>query len=156
MPAAKSAAMDASCADSQRRAARSPGSRLTAIGPAAAAPDENVASRMRRSGIAAVSFGVVAKLHYTIVSALSNTEVAQKLLEIRTLMELAGESFYKYSAYEKAAATVENAPPLADLVAGGEHLKLSGIGKTIGAVVEQLVLTGKAEQLDALHERFPP
>ena len=32
-------------------------------------------------------------------------------------MEMAGESFYKYMAYEKAAASVENAPPLADLVA---------------------------------------
>jgi DNA polymerase (family 10) len=87
---------------------------------------------------------------------LSNIEVAQKLLEIRSLMEMAGESFYKYTAYEKAAASVENAPPLADLVAAGEHLKLPGVGKTIGAVIEQLVLTGKAEQLDALHERFPP
>ena len=27
-------------------------------------------------------------------------------------MEMAGESFYKYMAYEKAAASVENAPPL--------------------------------------------
>ena len=87
---------------------------------------------------------------------LSNTQVAQKLLEIRTLMEMAGESFYKYMAYEKAAASVENAPPLADLVAAGEHLKLPGVGKSIGSVIEQLVRTGSADQLDALHERFPP
>ena len=87
---------------------------------------------------------------------LSNAEVAQKLLEIRTLMEMAGDSFYKYMAYEKAAASVENAPPLADLVAAGEHLKLPGVGKSIGAVIEQLVRTGKAEQLEALYERFPP
>ncbi|HXO17135.1 MAG TPA: DNA polymerase/3'-5' exonuclease PolX [Candidatus Dormibacteraeota bacterium] len=87
---------------------------------------------------------------------LSNAEVAQKLLEIRTLMEMAGESFYKYSAYEKAAASVENAPPLADLVAAGEHLKLPGIGKTIGTAIQQLMQTGTTEQLAALHERFPP
>ncbi len=87
---------------------------------------------------------------------LSNADVAAKLLEIRTLMELGGESFYKYMAYEKAAASVENAPPLAGLVDSGEHLKLPGIGKTIGAVVEQLVRTGRAEPLDALYERFPP
>jgi DNA polymerase (family 10) len=87
---------------------------------------------------------------------LSNTEVAQKLLEIRTLMEMAGESFYKYTAYEKAAASVENAPPLADLVAAGEHLKLPGVGKTIGTAIEQLVQTGKTDQLEALHQRFPP
>ncbi len=87
---------------------------------------------------------------------LSNSDVAQKLLEIRTLMEMAGDSFYKYMAYEKAAASVENAPPLGDLVTAGEHLKLPGIGKSIGAVVEQLVRTGHCEPLDQLHERFPP
>jgi DNA polymerase (family 10) len=87
---------------------------------------------------------------------LSNTAVAQKLLEIRTLMELAGESFYKYTAYERAAASVENAPPLADLVAADEHLKLPGVGKTIGGVIEQLVKTGTADQLEELFTRFPP
>lgn len=70
-------------------------------------------------------------------------------------MEMAGESFYKYSAYEKAAASVENAPPLADLVAAGEHLKLPGVGKSIGAVIEQLVRTGRAGVLDELYTRFP-
>lgn len=87
---------------------------------------------------------------------LSNADVAARLLEIRTLMEMAGESFYKYTAYEKAAASVENAPPLADLVESGEHLKLPGIGKTIGAAVEQLVRTGRADPLDELYKRFPP
>lgn len=86
---------------------------------------------------------------------LSNAEVAAKLLEIRTLMEMAGDTFYKYMAYEKAAASVENAPPLADLVAAGEHLKLPGIGKTIGAAVEELVKTGTTGYLDELHRRFP-
>jgi DNA polymerase (family X) len=87
---------------------------------------------------------------------LSNTDVARKLLEIRTLMEMAGESFYKYTAFEKAAASVENAPPLADLVENGEHLKLPGIGKSIGLVVEQLVRSGTADPLEELHKRFPP
>ena len=87
---------------------------------------------------------------------LNNSEVAQKLLEIRTLMEMAGDSFYKYMAYEKAAASVENAPPLGDLVAAGEHLKLPGVGKSIGAVIEQLLPSGRCEQLDQLHQRFPP
>ncbi|HZY97822.1 MAG TPA: DNA polymerase/3'-5' exonuclease PolX [Candidatus Cybelea sp.] len=87
---------------------------------------------------------------------LSNAEVAQKLLEIRTLMEMAGESFYKYMAYEKAAASVENAVPLIDLIAAGEHLKLPGVGKSIGAAIEQLVRTGSAQPLDELYQRFPP
>src|SRR5215469_4631209 len=71
-------------------------------------------------------------------------------------MEMAGDSFYKYMAYEKAAASVENAPPLADLVDAGEHLKLPGIGKTIGAAIEQLVRTGRTDPLDELYQKFPP
>jgi DNA polymerase (family 10) len=87
---------------------------------------------------------------------LSNGEIAARLLEIRTLMEMAGESFYKYMAYEKAAASVENAPPLGELVSSGEHLSLPGIGKSIGTVIEQLVKNGTAEPLETLHRRFPP
>jgi DNA polymerase (family 10) len=87
---------------------------------------------------------------------LSNSEIAERLLEIRTLMELGGESFYKYMAFEKAAASIENAAPLADLVAAGKHHELPGIGKTIAAVIEQLVTTGRADVLDELHQRFPP
>lgn len=87
---------------------------------------------------------------------LNNTEVASKLLEIRTLMEMAGESFYKYMAYEKAAASVENAWPLGDLVVSGEHLTLPGVGKSIGTVIEALVNTGTAPILDDLYQRFPP
>lgn len=87
---------------------------------------------------------------------MTNHEIAEKLLEIRTLAEMAGQSFYEYMAYEKAAASVENAAPLEELVASGEHLRLPGIGKKIGAVIEQLVTTGTAEPLETLHRRFPP
>lgn len=87
---------------------------------------------------------------------LSNTEVARKLLDIRTLMEMAGESFYKYMAFEKAAAAVENAPPLADMAAAGELLSLPGVGKSIAGVIEQLLERGTSDQLEALYERYPP
>ena len=87
---------------------------------------------------------------------LSNAEIAQKLLEIRTLMEMAGESFYKYTAYEKAAASVENAPPLRDVHAAGELTKLPGIGKSIATVIAQLLERGSAEALEELYAIFPP
>jgi DNA polymerase (family 10) len=87
---------------------------------------------------------------------LSNAEIAKKLLEIRTLMEMAGESFYKYSAFEKAAASVENAPPLASVASAGELTKIPAIGKSIALVIAQLLERGGADALDALHERFPP
>lgn len=87
---------------------------------------------------------------------LSNAEIAKKLIEIRTLMEMAGETFYKYMAFEKAAASIENAPPLREIIAGGELTKLSGIGKSIAVVIEQLHERGSADALEALYEHFPP
>ena len=42
------------------------------------------------------------------------------------------------------------------MIAAGELLKIPGIGKSIGAVVEQLVATGTADALDALFARYPP
>ena len=58
-------------------------------------------------------------------------EIARRLKEIRTLMEFAGEPFFKFMAYERAAETIENAAPLADLLAAGRVQELPGIGKTI-------------------------
>ncbi len=87
---------------------------------------------------------------------LSNAEIAKKLIEIRTLMEMAGETFYKYSAFEKAAASIENAPPLREVIAAGELTKLPGIGKSIAVVVEQLHERGSADALEVLYQTFPP
>lgn len=86
---------------------------------------------------------------------LSNAEIAKKLVEIRLLLEMAGESFYKYMAFEKAAASVENASPLADVAADGGLLELPSVGKSIAVVIEQLLTRGSADQLDELHARFP-
>ncbi len=76
-------------------------------------------------------------------------------MEIRKLMELAGETFYKYTAFERAAASVENAPPIADLIAVGELIKLPGVGKSIAVTIEELSVTGTAAVLDSLYERYP-
>ena len=46
------------------------------------------------------------------MAAPSNAEIARKLKEIRTLMEFAGEPFYKLMAHERAAETLENAGPI--------------------------------------------
>ncbi len=62
---------------------------------------------------------------------LTNAEIARKLLDIRVLMEFAGEPFFKFMAYERAASAVENAAPVADLIAAEELQKLPGVGKTI-------------------------
>ncbi len=57
---------------------------------------------------------------------LSNADIARKLLDIRALMEFAGEPFFKFTAYERAAVAVENAPPVADLIAVGRVAGAAG------------------------------
>ena len=85
----------------------------------------------------------------------ANTDVARTLMRIRTLMELAGESFYKFMAYERAASAIENAPPVDDLVKSGTVTSVPGVGKSIAAAIEQIVQTGSCEQYDDLAHRYP-
>jgi DNA polymerase (family 10) len=86
----------------------------------------------------------------------SNRDVARTLLDIRTLMEFAGEPFFKFMAYERAASAIENAAPVADLIATGELTKLPGVGKTIAARIEELATTGRCAYLDELAAKYPP
>ena len=87
---------------------------------------------------------------------LTNAEIARKLNEIRTLMELAGEPYFKFTAYERAASAIENAGPVNDLIAAGELLVLPGIGKSIAATIEELCSSGDCGLLRDLYVRFPP
>jgi DNA polymerase (family X) len=87
---------------------------------------------------------------------LSNAEIARRLLDIRTLMEFAGEPFFKFMAYERAASAIENAAPVPDLIAAGELQRLPGVGKTIAARIEELAVTGASAYFDELAARYPP
>jgi len=89
------------------------------------------------------------------VRTLSNAEIARTLKEIRTLMEFAGEPFFKFMAYERAAETLENAAPAASLVASGELQRLPGIGKTIAARIVELLETGSIAYHDELAATYP-
>jgi DNA polymerase (family 10) len=86
---------------------------------------------------------------------LANADIAKILIQIRTLMEFAGEPFFKFMAYERAAETLENAPPVAELVATGELQKLPGIGKTIAGRITEICTTGTCTYLDELQARYP-
>jgi DNA polymerase (family 10) len=85
-----------------------------------------------------------------------NAQVARVLTEIRTLMEFAGEPYFKFMAYERAASAVQNAPPVGDLIVTGELLKLPGVGKTIGARIIELVQTGHSAYHEELLAKYPP
>ena len=85
----------------------------------------------------------------------TNAEIARLLREIRTLMEFAGEPFFKFTAYERAAETIENAPPLGELVADGRLTELPGVGKTIAGRIATIAATGTDPYLEELRARYP-
>jgi DNA polymerase (family 10) len=89
------------------------------------------------------------------MAAPTNAEIAQLLREIRTLMEFAGESFFKFMAYERAAETIENAAPLAALVADGRLTELPGVGKTIAARIATLAAGESEPYLEELRAKYP-
>jgi DNA polymerase (family 10) len=86
----------------------------------------------------------------------SNAEVARILREIRTLMEFAGEDYFRFMAYERAADAVSNAPPVADLLGTGELTSLPGIGKSLAEKIREIVSTGTCDYLEELRGRYPP
>ena len=89
------------------------------------------------------------------IMAVSNSEIAQRLIEIRTLMEFAGEPFFKFMAYERAASAIENAGPVGEMLASGELTSLPGVGKTIAGRIEEIAQTGTSAYLEELRGRYP-
>jgi DNA polymerase (family 10) len=71
-------------------------------------------------------------------------------------MEFAGEPFFKFMAYERAAETLENAAPAAQLLASGELQALPGIGKTIAGRIAELLESGTIAYREELAARYPP
>jgi DNA polymerase (family 10) len=85
----------------------------------------------------------------------TNREIADRLREIRTLMEFAGEAFFKYMAYERAAETLENAAPLGAEVDVARLTELPGVGKSIAARIATIAKTGTDPYLEELRARYP-
>ncbi len=85
----------------------------------------------------------------------TNLEIAQRLREIRTLMEFAGEPFFKFMAYERAAETLENAPPLGAGADVARLVELPGVGKTIAGRIATLAQTGTDPYLEELRAKYP-
>jgi DNA polymerase (family X) len=85
----------------------------------------------------------------------TNGEIALKLREIRTLMEFAGEPFFKFMAYERAAETLENAPPLGAVSDAAQLTELPGVGKTIAARIVTIAQTGTDPYLEELRGKYP-
>ncbi|HEX8252804.1 MAG TPA: PHP domain-containing protein [Thermoanaerobaculia bacterium] len=83
--------------------------------------------------------------------------VARMLDEISRYIELSDPNPFKSRAFEKAARAVENIEEdLGALVDSGAILKVSGVGKATGQVVEEIVRTGTSAYLEELRAQYPP
>lgn len=83
--------------------------------------------------------------------------IARALDEIGRYIELSEPNPFKTRAFEEAARSIEalDADP-AELVAEGHLQNVPGIGKATGAIVEELVATGRSRYLEELRAQYPP
>lgn len=87
---------------------------------------------------------------------MDNRQIAHTLEEIASLAEIAGDNPHKIRAYRKAASTLAgSAADVAALSRAGKVTTLPGVGKGIGAVLDEIVATGNAAELTELRTRVP-
>src|SRR5438477_905883 len=91
------------------------------------------------------------------VGAVTNAEIADRLLELSALLDLAGANTYAVRAYRRASEVVRTTPaPVAELVRAGRVRELRGIGPSIAARLEELVRTGEIAELRELSTDVRP
>ena len=83
--------------------------------------------------------------------------IARTLDEIGRYIELSESNPFKSRAFDKAARSIEalDREP-AELVARGGLQSVPGIGKATGAIVEELVASGRSQYLEELRAQYPP
>jgi len=90
---------------------------------------------------------------------MENKEIARLLWETADLMEIAGEDSFRIRSYRNGATAIEGYPErIADILRNPERkvTDISGIGKGLALVVEELVTRSSCERRDLLLQKFPP
>ena len=86
-----------------------------------------------------------------------NAEIASRLDQFASLLELAGAGPYTARAYRRAADLIRSTPaPVAELVRQGRVRELRGIGPGIERRLRELVETGKIAELEELEREVSP
>ncbi len=86
-----------------------------------------------------------------------NSEIADKLESLASLLDLAEASPYTSRAYRRAAEMIrETKAPMADIVREGRARELRGIGPGIELRLQELVETGSLHELEELEEQIAP
>ncbi len=87
----------------------------------------------------------------------NNSEIADRLDALGSLLELAEANPYTARAYRRAADTIRGAAlPVTELVRSGRARELRGIGPGIEARLRELVETGEIAELAALERELAP
>ena len=87
---------------------------------------------------------------------MTNEAIAEVFSRLAFLWDLQGENPFKIRAFQKAEEIISELPERAEaLLAKGELTKVPGIGKGSLAVIQELVETGRVQELEELLEKFP-
>src|SRR5687767_6683109 len=106
-----------------------------------------MSSRCERSMATTKRSGACIALE-SIIAPMDKFTVAKTLDEISRYVELSDPNPFRARAFEKAARAVEKLEDSIDsVVASGEILKVSGIGKATAQIIEEIVRTGSSRYL---------
>jgi DNA polymerase (family 10) len=87
----------------------------------------------------------------------NNSQIADRLEALGSLLELSDANPYTVRAYRRAAETIRGAPlPVAELVRSGRARELRGIGAGIETRLCELVNTGEIAELAVLERELAP
>jgi DNA polymerase (family 10) len=86
-----------------------------------------------------------------------NVDISNLFRQMADLLDIKGANRFRVRAYRTAARNIETMDrDIRDLVGSEEDLtELPGIGQDIAAKIEQIVRTGRLEQLEELKDEFP-
>ena len=87
---------------------------------------------------------------------MDNSELSAVFKRIASLMEIKGEDWFKVSAYQRAAESIQGMNEEIEALGEKELVALPGIGKAIAGKIQELNATGKLEFLEKLEKEVPP
>lgn len=86
-----------------------------------------------------------------------NAEIARLFEDVAAMLEVQGESAFRFNAYREAARQIAALPrPIEDLTGAGELERIPGVGKAIAAKIREYLQTGHLAYYDRLREQVPP
>ncbi|PIU43278.1 MAG: DNA polymerase III, partial [Candidatus Nealsonbacteria bacterium CG07_land_8_20_14_0_80_40_10] len=90
---------------------------------------------------------------------MTNSQIAQTILQIAEILDLLGEDRFRVIAYERAASTVRMlGEDLSGIYKHGgikELEDIEGVGESIALKIEELLKTGKLKYLEDLKKKVP-